>query len=117
MPSTIVLNTPSFASLSIVVIFAPSSRVDQSRSALVYLRERGHKQICAIMCAETMWRRCRRRSITDYLLASGETVFHILAPGHASAAVMTEAADVQADGSLVYPAKPARQGDLFDQAR
>jgi uncharacterized protein (DUF488 family) len=83
------------------------------REALAHLRERGRAQNCAIMCAETVWWRCHRRIITDYLLASGETVLHVLGPGHIEAAAMTEAARPRADGSLEYP---AGQGDLFDQA-
>jgi uncharacterized protein (DUF488 family) len=83
------------------------------RDGLTHLRQRGHAQVCAIMCAETVWWRCHRRIITDYLLASGETVFHVLGPGHIEAAVMTEAAQVNPDGALVYP---AGQGDLFDRA-
>jgi uncharacterized protein (DUF488 family) len=82
------------------------------REGLTHLRQRGRTRTCAIMCAETVWWRCHRRIITDYLLAFGETVFHLLGPGHVEAAVMTEAARRQADGSLVYP---AGQGDLFDQ--
>ena len=84
------------------------------REGLKHLRERGHAQVCAIMCAETVWWRCHRRIITDYLLASGETVFHVLVPGHVEAAVITEAAQRQADGALVYP---AGQGELSDPAR
>ncbi|HLG80872.1 MAG TPA: DUF488 domain-containing protein [Bradyrhizobium sp.] len=83
------------------------------RDGLEQLRQRGARQICAVMCAETVWWRCHRRIITDYLLASGETVFHLLGPGHAEAAVMTAAAQPRADGSLLYP---AGQGDLFDRA-
>jgi uncharacterized protein (DUF488 family) len=83
------------------------------REGLKQLRRRGETQICAIMCAETVWWRCHRRIITDYLLASGEIVFHLLGPGNVEPAVMTEAAQPQADGSLLYP---AGQGDLFNQA-
>jgi len=83
------------------------------RDGLAHLRERGRAKICVIMCAETVWWRCHRRIISDYLLASGETVFHVLGPGHIEAAVMTEAAQRQDDGALVYP---AGQGELFDQA-
>ncbi len=84
----------------------------QFREGLAHLRELGRRQRCAVMCAETVWWRCHRRIITDYLLAAGETVFHILAPGHVEAASMNEAARLQADGSLIYP--PA-QRDLFGQ--
>jgi uncharacterized protein (DUF488 family) len=83
------------------------------REALAHLRERGRTQRCAIMCAETVWWRCHRRIITDYLLAAGETVIHILGRGHVEQATINEAAQVQGTGTLVYPAKPASQGDLF----
>jgi uncharacterized protein (DUF488 family) len=80
------------------------------REGLAHLRERGREQRTDIMCAETVWWRCHRRIITDYLLAAGETVFHILSPGHIEPAAMNEAARVQVDGALVYP---AAQQDLF----
>jgi uncharacterized protein (DUF488 family) len=83
------------------------------REGLKHLRRCGQTQVCAIMCAETVWWRCHRRIITDYLLASGETVFHLLGSSKIEAAVMTEEAQPQADGSVLYP---AGQGDLFDQA-
>src|SRR5215475_11962835 len=62
------------------------------REGLAHLRELGRRQRCAIMCAETVWWRCHRRIITDYLLAADETVFHILAPGKVEEAHMTDAA-------------------------
>jgi uncharacterized protein (DUF488 family) len=84
------------------------------RDALSDLRKLAHAQRCAVMCAETVWWRCHRRIITDYLLAAGERVFHILGPGHVEEAQMTAAARLQADGHLVYPAEPAPQRSLFD---
>src|SRR3569623_2951390 len=62
---------------------------------LAHLRGLGRAQRCAIMCAETLWWRCHRRIITDYLLAAGATVFHILGPGKVDQAEMTPAAHVQ----------------------
>jgi uncharacterized protein (DUF488 family) len=59
---------------------------------------------CAIMCAETLWWRCHRRIIADYLLAAHETVFHILGPGQIVPAVMSKAARRDARGVLIYPA-------------
>jgi uncharacterized protein (DUF488 family) len=70
------------------------------------LTETGRRQPCAIMCAETLWWRCHRRIIADYLLAAGESVFHILGPGHVEPARETEAARRDPSGSLAYP-KPA----------
>jgi len=52
------------------------------RLGLNRLRELGHASPCAIMCAEAVWWRCHRRIISDYLIANGETVFHILGHNH-----------------------------------
>jgi len=77
------------------------------RAGLAQLRELGRDRRCAIMCAETLWWRCHRRIIADYLLAAGEAVFHVLGPGHVEAASMNEAARAQASGCLIYPAESA----------
>jgi uncharacterized protein (DUF488 family) len=76
----------------------------QFQSGLDELRELGHAKPCAIMCAETLWWRCHRRIISDYLLAAGETIFHILGPGHVEEAHITPEAKRRPDGVLVYPA-------------
>jgi len=60
-----------------------------------------------------VWWRCHRRIITDYLLAAGEKVLHILAPGKIEPALISEAARPQGSGVLVYPAPPPLQSDLF----
>ncbi|RXH06294.1 DUF488 family protein [Bradyrhizobium vignae] len=75
------------------------------RDGLAHLRELGRTRRCAIMCAETLWWRCHRRIITDYLLAAGETVFHILGPGQVEQAEMNPAARLVPDGRLAYPAE------------
>jgi len=54
-----------------------------------------------------VWWRCHRRFIADYLLAAGETVFHILGPGRIEPAKLTPAARRTADGALIY----ARQSE------
>ncbi|MBV8919565.1 DUF488 domain-containing protein [Bradyrhizobium sp.] len=82
------------------------------RDGLSHLRALGRERRSAVMCAETVWWRCHRRIITDYLLAAGESVFHILGPGHVEPAAMTETARAQRDGTLIYP---AAQPDLFDR--
>ncbi len=75
------------------------------RAGLSRLRELGRTRRCAIMCAEAVWWRCHRRIIADYLIASGETVLHILSRGHVEPARLTEAASQAADGSLAYPTR------------
>jgi uncharacterized protein (DUF488 family) len=45
-------------------------------AALARLRQLGRSERCAVMCAETLWWKCHRRIISDYLIAAGEAVFH-----------------------------------------
>ena len=62
--------------------YADYAMSDEFRSGLARLRELGHGTTSAMMCAEAVWWRCHRRIITDYLIAAGETVFHILGTNH-----------------------------------
>ena len=62
--------------------YADYAMTDAFRSGLAELRDLGHALRCAVMCAEAVWWRCHRRIIADYLIAAGETVFHILRAGH-----------------------------------
>jgi len=56
----------------------------------------------AIMCAEADWHKCHRRIVTDYLLAAGIDVRHILDKG-IEPAHMTEGAQPKPDGRVLYP--------------
>jgi uncharacterized protein (DUF488 family) len=85
--------------------YADYAMSDRFRAGLSHLREFGREARCAIMCAETLWWRCHRRIITDYLLAADETVFHVLGAEKIERAVINEAARLQPSGSLVYPAE------------
>ena len=84
--------------------FADYAMSEDFHSGLIRLRELGHDRQCAIMCAEALWWRCHRRIISDYLIAAGDVVFHILGPGHIDHAYMTSAARPGPAGSLTYPA-------------
>jgi uncharacterized protein (DUF488 family) len=95
--------------------YADYAMSERFRAGLAHLRELGKRQTCAIMCAETVWWRCHRRIITDYLLAAGESVFHILAPGKIEPATINEAARPHGAGVLTYPAPPPEQPDLFSR--
>jgi uncharacterized protein (DUF488 family) len=59
-----------------------------------------------MMCAEAVWWRCHRRIVSDYLLAAGETVLHIMGGGRVEPARLTGAARPGPSGALVYPASP-----------
>jgi uncharacterized protein (DUF488 family) len=81
------------------------------RSGLIKLRELGHGRQCAIMCSEVVWWRCHRRIIADYLIATGEIVFHILGRKHVEQAHMTSGAKLGQVGTLIYPADKAADSD------
>jgi uncharacterized protein (DUF488 family) len=76
------------------------------QTGLRTLRDLGHERRCAIMCAELLWWRCHRRIIADYLIAAGETVFHILGPAQIQPARLTDGAIAGADDTLTYPGEP-----------
>jgi len=78
------------------------------RSGLDHLIAEGGRQRCAVMCSEAVWWRCHRRIITDYLLARGVAVIHILGRGHLEPARLTEGARIQPDGTVLYPATAAQ---------
>lgn len=75
------------------------------RAGLAELIVEGRERTCAIMCAELLWWRCHRRIITDYLLAEGEAVFHILSAQDVTPAVLTPGAVLDSEG-LLYRALP-----------
>jgi uncharacterized protein (DUF488 family) len=84
--------------------YADYSQTEDFHAGLAQLRALGQQQRCAIMCAEALWWRCHRRIIADYLIAAGETVFHIIGDGRIEPARMTAAARPRPDKSLTYPA-------------
>jgi len=84
--------------------YADYAATEPFREGLQRLREFGHQAPCAIMCAEAVWWRCHRRIIADYLLAAGETVFHIMTAGRVEPARLTPAAQRMPNDTLTYPA-------------
>ncbi|MGO9460841.1 MAG: DUF488 family protein [Rhodomicrobium sp.] len=90
--------------------FADYTATAEFRQGLYELRAAGCADRCVIMCAEADWRHCHRQIITDYLLAAGETVIHIVSEGRLEPAAMAKAAVPGADGVITYPAD---QGSLL----
>jgi uncharacterized protein (DUF488 family) len=82
------------------------------RSGLARLCELSRVRRCAVMCAETVWWRCHRRIIADYLLVAGERVFHILGPDAIAPACLTKVATPQPSGVLTYPARAAKASNV-----
>jgi uncharacterized protein (DUF488 family) len=83
--------------------YADYAMSEEFRFSLMKLRDLGHKTRLSVMCAESLWWRCHRRIITDYLIAAGEEVFHILGLGHVEEAHLTAAARVAPEEMLTYP--------------
>ena len=82
--------------------YADYAQTDAFRVGLNDLLTLTHGPRCAIMCAEAVWWRCHRRIITDYLLAQGILVEHIMGPGQVMSAVITPDAKLLPDGTLRY---------------
>ena len=83
--------------------YADYAETDGFRAGLDALQALARDDRCAIMCAEAVWWRCHRRIITDYLLARGTRVEHIIGPGQVVSATLTPGVRVMADGTLRYP--------------
>ena len=89
--------------------FADYAESSNFAAALAELRALAHERPVAIMCAEAVWWRCHRRIISDYLVAAGEEVRHIMGPGKSEIATLTPEARTLPGGALRYAA-----ADLFD---
>jgi uncharacterized protein (DUF488 family) len=76
------------------------------RAGLAELEALAGERRCAVMCAESVWWRCHRRIVADYLLAGGREVFHLMGDDRVEAARLTPAAVAAPDG-LHYPAPAA----------
>jgi uncharacterized protein (DUF488 family) len=85
--------------------FADYALSEPFHAGLEQLLADGRQQRCAFMCSEALWWRCHRRIVADYLIARGETVFHIMERGRLEPARLTPGAVVQPDLLVVYPAE------------
>jgi uncharacterized protein (DUF488 family) len=83
--------------------YADYAMSDAFRAGMQELTSLAGREPCAIMCAETLWWRCHRRIISDYLLADGVAVIHVMGPGKLEPATLTPGARRLPDGKLLYP--------------
>ena len=87
--------------------YAAHTRTDEFAAGMADMLALVRTHHTVIMCSETLWWRCHRRIIADYLLAAGETVFHILREDRIEPAHLSGAARPAPDMSLTYPAEGA----------
>jgi uncharacterized protein (DUF488 family) len=82
--------------------YADYAATDTFKAGMSRLRELAMSRSCAIMCSETLWWRCHRRIISDYLIAAGMPVVHIMGPNKIEPATLTPNAQQLPNGTLVY---------------
>jgi len=82
---------------------------DEFRAGTDQLLEIAENKRVAIMCAEKSFHDCHRKLTSDFLLAIGATVQHVLADGALEPHKLSEGAKVH-DGSVTYP----ERHPLFD---
>jgi uncharacterized protein (DUF488 family) len=83
--------------------YADYAETPEFAGALDQLEALAREMPTAYMCAEAVWWRCHRRLISDYLLARGWRVVHVIAPDNITDAALTPGAVVHDDGTLSYP--------------
>jgi uncharacterized protein (DUF488 family) len=84
--------------------YADYSASQPFRAGLDELEALARDHCCAVMCAEAVWWRCHRRIVTDYLLADGISVAHIMGQDKIQPATPTPGVRLLADRTLVYQA-------------
>ena len=81
--------------------YADHMESDDFREGVEELLELAASARVAVMCAESLWWRCHRSLISDYLKAAGHTVIHILDKTKTEEHPFTSAARI-IDGELTY---------------
>ena len=93
----IALRSPAFRA------YAGHMETEAFRQGIERLVELGRTSRAAIMCAERLPWECHRFLISDYLVARGECVVHLVNPGTAQEHVLNPAVRLE-NGRLIYDA-------------
>ncbi len=91
----VALRNPSFRNYADYML---SPRFNEAIQRLV---ERSEKENTVIMCAEHVYFRCHRMLVSDYLISSGHTVYHILDEKPPASHKLSQDARI-IDGKLIY---------------
>jgi uncharacterized protein (DUF488 family) len=75
---------------------------DEFRKGADRLLESDQNNRAVIMCAESSFRQCHRRLVSDFLLANGVSVQHIIPNGQLEPHNLSEGAKMQ-DAKVTYP--------------
>jgi uncharacterized protein (DUF488 family) len=88
--------------------YADYMMTEEFREGIARLLEIAERKRTAIMCAESLYWRCHRRLVSDFLTVKAVTVEHIFPSGKLQPHKMTEGSQIHG-GKLSYPGKA-----LFD---
>lgn len=91
----VALRNPSFKNYADYML---STRFSEAIQRLI---ERSEKENTVIMCAEYVYFRCHRMLVSDYLISSGHTVYHILDEKPPTSHKLSQDARI-IDGKLIY---------------
>jgi uncharacterized protein (DUF488 family) len=85
--------------------YAAHMRSPEFRAAVDELLAEAADRQVAVMCAESLWWRCHRRLLADYVtIARGAAVLHLMPDGSQQPHVPSDLARLREDGLLVYDA-------------
>jgi len=76
---------------------------DEFRASVQKLLSIAARLPTAIMCAEKFYWKCHRRLLSDYLIAQGVQVEHIMESGQLRPHKRSQSAVITADAKVYYP--------------
>lgn len=82
------------------------------RDGVRQLLEEAERNRTAFMCSESLFWRCHRRLVSDYLLARGIAVQHIMPSGDLRPHTLTSGAKI-VNGEVTYPPQESAHGDTL----
>jgi len=82
--------------------YADYMLTDDFQAGIEKLLDIAKQQRTAIMCAEVSFLQCHRRLVSDYLMANGLSVQHILPTGELQPHILTSGAQMT-NGGVTYP--------------
>lgn len=83
--------------------YADFMDTEEFRDAVGRLLALAFESTTAYMCAEAVFWRCHRRLLSDYLVANGAEVLHILSRSTLTPHTVTKGAVVMSNGRILYP--------------
>ena len=91
------LKSPAFRN------YADHMMTEEFRGAVQGLVALAANEPTAIMCAERFFWKCHRRLLSDFLVAQGVAVEHIVEAGNLRPHKLTSGAIVTEEGGVIYP--------------